>query len=141
MKRTIIALGAATVLLAGVATATPPRGFTTKVLGATTVDRISVTEGEASNVAFVRVELAPDGTTGWHSHPSHVFVLVKSGRAVHIDDGCGRTVFEEGQVFVEEPGHVHKVINPGDEPAVFIATFVGLPPDAPALTDEPNQCR
>ena len=144
MRRAIIAFAAAAVLAvaaAVVAVATPPIGFSAEPLGVTTTARINIQEDDPSNVLFARVMLEPGGTTGWHSHPSYVFVLVKSGRAVRVNDKCHRAVFEPGEVFIERTDKVHKVMNRSDETAVFIATFVGLPPGSPTLTDEPNPCR
>ena len=144
MRRAMIAFAAAAVLAVGaavVAVATPPEGFSAKVLGVTTTARINIQEDDPSNVLFARVMLEPGGTTGWHSHPSYVFVLVKSGRAVRVNHNCERAVFEPGEVFIERTDRVHKVMNRSDETAVFIATFVGLPPGSPTLIDEPNPCR
>jgi quercetin dioxygenase-like cupin family protein len=142
MKRIIIGLAAAAILVTGVAVATPTRGFTATLLGATTVDHISIDVHDPSNVVFARVEIEPGGTSGWHSHPSHVFVLVERGRAVHIDgDTCERTVLRKGDVFMESPGEVHRVLNNEDRSAFFIVNFVGLPPETPTLISQPNPCR
>lgn len=144
MRRAIIAFVAAAVLAlaaAVVAVATPPSGFSAKLLGVTTTGRIAINETDPSSVLFARVILEPGGTTGWHSHPSYVFVLVKSGSAVRVNHHCNRAVFEQGDVFIERTDRVHKVINRGDEPAIFVATFVGLPPGSPTLIDERNPCR
>jgi quercetin dioxygenase-like cupin family protein len=143
MRRAIIAFAAAAVLASAaavVAIATPPSGFSATPLGVTTTGRIAINKTNPSNVLFARVMLEPGGTTGWHSHPSYVFVLVKSGRAVRVNHHCDRAVFEQGDVFIERTDQIHKVINPGDETAVFLATFVGLPPGAPTLIDEANPC-
>src|SRR5687768_230925 len=116
MKRTIIALAAVVVLTAGIAVATPSRGFTTKLLGAGTFDSLSIQESDPSSVLFVRVEQEVGGTSGWHSHPAHVFVLVKKGRvAVNGEGHCTPTVYTKGEVFHETPGHVHKAYNVGDD--------------------------
>jgi quercetin dioxygenase-like cupin family protein len=139
----LIAFVAAAVFASGaafVALATPPVGFGATPLGVTTTKRISINETEPSNVLFARVTLEPGGTTGWHSHPSYVFVLVKSGEAVRINHHCNRARFEEGEIFIERTDQIHRVINAGDEPAVYIATFVGLPPGSPTLIDEANPC-
>ena len=142
MKRTIIALAAVVVLTAGIAVATPSRGFTTKLLGSATFDSLSIQEAEPSTAFFVRVELEPGGTSGWHSHPADVFVLVRQGRVATIGEGdCTRTVYTKGEIVHETPGHVGKVMNVGDVEAVLIATFVGVPPGAAPLTDEANPCR
>lgn len=143
MKRIIIGLAAAAVLVTGVAAvATPSRGFSAKLLGATSVDQISINVDEPSNVVFARIKIEAGGTSGWHSHPSNLFVLVKRGRAVYVDgETCEREVLRKGDVFVETPGEVAKVVTNQRRPAVFIANFVGLPPDTPTLIDEPNPCR
>jgi quercetin dioxygenase-like cupin family protein len=140
MKRIIIALAAVAVVTAGVAVATPSRGFSAEVLGTKTVKRLSIEEPDPSTTMFIRIEQEVGGTSGWHSHPAHVFVLVKHGRVVRVNHECERTVFEKGEIFVERPGHVHKAINVGDNQLVLLATFVGLPPETPPTTDEPNPC-
>ncbi len=140
MKRTIIALAAVVVLTAGIAVATPSRGFTTKLLGSATFDSLSIQESEPSTVSFVRAELQPGGTSGWHSHPADVFVVVRKGRLAVIGEDCTRTVYTAGDVFHETPGHVLKVINIGDDEVVNLVTFVGLPPGAAPTIDEANPC-
>lgn len=143
MKRTIIGLAAVLVLTAGVAVATPSRGYVAKLLGATTIDSLSIQPSGPSIAMFLRASLEPGGTTGWHSHPAHVFVLVKAGKVAVFDgDACTRTVYRQGEVFLETPGHVHKASDVSDDDGgtVLIATFVGLPPDTPATTDEANPC-
>jgi quercetin dioxygenase-like cupin family protein len=142
MKRIIIGLAAVLVISGGIATATPSRGFVSTVLGSTTIDSLSIQPSGESVALFLRVTLEPGGTSGWHSHPAHVFVLVRAGRVALADgDTCTRTVYKEGEVFVETPDHVHKATNVGNEQAVLLATFVGLPPGTPARTDETNPCR
>ena len=142
MKRIMIGLAALVVLTAGVAVATPSRGYVARVIGSGTVESLSIQHADPTTTLFVRATLEPGGgTTGWHSHPAHVFVLVKAGRVGLFDgDTCTRTVYEKGEIFLETPGHVHKAKNVGDEPVLLIATFVGLAPDTPATTDEANPC-
>ena len=142
MKRSIIALAAVVVLTAGIAVATPSRGFTTKLLGSATFDSLSIQESEPSTALFVRVHQEVGGTSGWHSHPADVFVLVKKGRvAVNEEGHCTPTVYTAGDIFHETPGNVHKASNVGDDELVLIATFIGVPPGAATLTDEANPCR
>ena len=141
MKRTIIALAAVVVLTAGIAVATPSRGFTAKLLGSATTDSLSIQESEPSTALFVRVELEPGGTSGWHSHPANVFVLVKKGRvAVNGEGHCAPIIYTRGDIFQETPGHVHKASNVGEGKLVLIVTFLGVPLGAAPLTDEPNPC-
>jgi quercetin dioxygenase-like cupin family protein len=141
MKRTIIALAAVVVFTAGIAVATPSRGFTTKLLGTATFDSLSIQESEPSTALYVRVEMEAGGTSGWHSHPADVFVLVKKGRvAINGAGHCSPTVYRAGEIFHEEPGHVHKASNVGDGEVVLVATFLGVPPGAAPTTDEANPC-
>lgn len=140
-RHAIIALAAVLVLTVGAAVATPSRGYIAKVLGATTIDSLSIRPDGPSVTMFVRAQIEPNGTTGWHSHPAHVFVLVKQGRVAIIEEGdCTRTVYRPGEIFVETPGHVHKALNVGEDGVVLVATFVGMPPDTPPTTDEANPC-
>lgn len=142
MKRIIIGLAAVLVMTAGIAVATPSRGYVTKLLGSGSFDSLSIQPSGQSVALFVRAELEPGGTTGWHSHPAHVFVLVRAGRVALSDgDTCTRTVYNKGEIFLETPDHVHKATNVGNEQVVLLATFVGLPPDTPPTTDEANPCQ
>ena len=143
MKRIIIGIATAAVLVVwgGIAVATPSHGFVAKPLGSTTIDSLSIQPSGPSVTLFVRVHQDPGGTSGWHSHPANAFVLVREG-SVRVKDGdtCTSTVYNEGDVFTEMPGHVHKASNAGDGDLVLLVTFVGLPPNTPPLISEPNPC-
>ena len=141
MKRIIIGIAALVVLTAGIAVATPSRGYVARVLGSGPVAPLSIQHADPTTALFVRAALEANGTTGWHSHPAHVFVLVKAGRVALSDgDTCTRTVYDKGEVFVETPEHVHKATAVGDDPALLMATFIGLAPGAAPTTDEANPC-
>jgi hypothetical protein len=83
-------------------------------------------------------------TSGWHSHPGSGIVAVRSG-IVAIYDGddptCTPNYVSAGEVFIEEPGHVHFVRNEGTVAYEAYATFV-LPVGVPSRTDEasPGNC-
>src|SRR5215212_9014670 len=141
MKRIIIGIAAVLAVSGGIAAATPSRGYVAKALGSTTVESLSIQPSGESVALFVRATIEDGGTTGWHSHPADVFVLVRHGR-VAVRDGstCTSTIYNEGDVFVEMPGHVHKASNVGEEKVVLLATFVGLPPNTPPTTDEASPC-
>jgi len=142
MKRIIIGVAAVLVISGGIALATPSRGYVAEPLGSTTVGNLSINAYGDSVVLFVRATIDKGGTTGWHSHPSNVFVLVRHGSvAVRDGDTCTSNKYNEGDVFVEMPGHVHKATNIGDNQVVLIANFVGLPPGTPPTTDEANPCK
>src|SRR3954464_5901185 len=100
MKRIIIGIVAAVLAISGgIAAATPSRGFVVRPLGSTTSDTPAIHPAGESVALFVRVTIAHDGTTGWHSHPSNVFVLVRQGR-VQLFDGvtCTRISINDGDV-------------------------------------------
>jgi len=86
----------------------------------------------------------PGGYSGWHSHPGYGIVAVRSG-IVAIYDGddptCSPKYVSAGEVFFEEPGHVHFVRNEGTVAYEAYATFV-LPIGVPSRTDEasPGNC-
>ncbi len=92
-------------------TATPPAGFTAKVLAKGTVAR-SVEIGalgiqfstEGPTDLFVQqVDIAPGGISGWHEHPGLVIVAVATG-AVIVHTGCDSGhKYSAGQSFIEPP--------------------------------------
>src|SRR5262245_24908431 len=48
---------------------------------------------DAGEVAVQEVTIAPGGTTGWHSHPGPVVVVVKAGALTYVREDHG-TCFE-----------------------------------------------
>jgi quercetin dioxygenase-like cupin family protein len=133
----------------GIAFSTPPVGQTniSAVLG--TFDRLNVKKsGEARvtvrtkedvDIVSANATIAPGGTTGWHSHPGPVFVIVKKGPlTVYNAPKCEPQVYQTGEGFVEKsPKQVHAVRNEGTEEAEFVATFI-LPVGAVRRIDEPQ---
>jgi quercetin dioxygenase-like cupin family protein len=146
----IIAVGLLSVsIYYGIAQSTPPSGQTviSGVFG--TFDRLNVKKsGEARvtvktkedvDIVSVNFTLAPGGTTGWHSHPGPVFVIIKKGTAtVYNAPKCEPQVYPAGEGFVEgDPDQVHAVRNQGTEEAELVATFI-LPVGAARRIDEPQ---
>jgi quercetin dioxygenase-like cupin family protein len=93
------------------AMATPPAGFTAKVLAKGTLARSVEMEAlgiqfstEGSTDVFVQqVDIAPGGSSGWHEHPGLVIVAVATG-AVIVHAGCDSgQKYSAGQTFVEAP--------------------------------------
>jgi len=130
------------------AQATPPVGVTnTLIAGPVALDEFDAvvhnedfkarikTQGVAD--AYVsRLTIAPGGSTGWHSHPGIVFVLIRSGAVTLYDDEFNRTVFAAGTGFVEEPGHVHIAVNEGNSDLELVVFFL-VPKGAGTRIDEP----
>lgn len=91
--------------------ASPPVGFTAKVLAKGTLAKPAEIGAlgirfstEGSTDYFVQqVDIAPGGRSGWHEHPGLVLVAVATGSViVHI--GCKAAQhYSAGQTFVEPP--------------------------------------
>jgi len=95
----------------------------------------------AGEVIVQEVTIAPNGTTGWHSHPGPVVVIVKAGALTYVreDHGaCLETVYAAGTAFVDPgQGHVHTAFNRGTENLVLIATYFDVPAGTSPRTDVP----
>ncbi|HZM72671.1 MAG TPA: cupin domain-containing protein [Candidatus Polarisedimenticolia bacterium] len=95
----------------------------------------------AGEVAVQEVTIAPGGTTGWHSHPGPVVVIVKAGALTYVreDHGqCFETVYPAGTAFVDPgQGHVHTAFNRGTENLVLMATYFDVPAGTSPRIDEP----
>jgi quercetin dioxygenase-like cupin family protein len=134
----ILALGAA-----ALAWATPGFMFvTTPLVRSTAAVRIDIKTHphELNDVQVQSVVAQPGGYSGWHSHPGYGIVAVRAG-VVAIYEGddptCTPRYVGAGEVFTEEPGHVHFVRNEGTVAYEAYATWV-LPVGAPVRTDEPS---
>ena len=95
----------------------------------------------AGEVIVQEITIAPNGTTGWHSHPGPVVVIVKAGALTYVreDHGaCVETVYPAGTAFVD-PGqaHLHTAFNRGTENLVLIATYFDVPAATSPRTDVP----
>jgi quercetin dioxygenase-like cupin family protein len=145
-----IAVGALGVgLYYGMASSTPPVGRIVREdsLAVGTFDQLNVKKlGEAKvtvktkddvDIVSVDVTLTPGGTTGWHSHPGPVFVIVKKGPlTVYNAPECEPQVYQTGEGFVEGD-NVHTVVNEGVEDGRFVATFI-IPVAAERTHSEPQ---
>ncbi|HSS61692.1 MAG TPA: cupin domain-containing protein [Candidatus Limnocylindrales bacterium] len=92
-------------------TATPPVGFTAKILAKGTLSQPTEIEAlgvqfstkHATDVYVQQVDISPGGSSGWHEHPGLVVVAVATG-AVVVTVGCeAARQFSAGQSFVEPP--------------------------------------
>ena len=85
----------------------------------------------AGEVLVQEITIAPNGTTGWHSHPGPVVVVVKAGALTYVreDRGvCVETTYPAGTAFVDPgQGHAHTAFNRGTENLVLIATYFDVP--------------
>ena len=149
MRRAILLMAVGVTVLAlfvGVALATAPSGATSTLLTRATLgefkaknDGIKVkSQQRSADISVVRVDLAANGSTGWHHHPGVVMVSVASGTVTEYDEECQPTVIRAGQGFVESRDEVHLVRNEGNDAAVLYAVFIS-PTETPALRiDDPQ---
>ena len=107
---------------------------------------------DITDIAVSNVAVGPGGSSGWHTHPGPVLVIVRSGeitfyRAGHHGDDeegeadgsaalCTRTVYPAGVAFIEypQPGHSMLARNEGTTPAAVTATYFA-PKGAPLRID------
>jgi quercetin dioxygenase-like cupin family protein len=140
-----LTLAVASLLTASTLWATPPSLLTTTPLARATAGpdtRIDIkTHPNTSNdVAVVQITAQPGGNSGWHSHGGEATVVVRAGVVAIYDADdptCTPHHVSAGEVFTEEPGHVHMVRNVGSVPYELFATFV-VPAGAALRTDEPD---
>jgi quercetin dioxygenase-like cupin family protein len=96
---------------------------------------------DAGEVIVQEITIAPGGTTGWHSHPGPVVVVVKTGALTYVreDHGtCFETDYPAGTAFVDPgQGHVHTAFNRGTENLVLYATYFDVAAGSAPRIDEP----
>lgn len=95
----------------------------------------------AGEVVVQEITIAPGGTTGWHSHPGPVVVVVKAGALTFVDEEhgvCTETTYSAGTAFVDQgQGHVHIAFNRGTENLVLMATYFDVPVGGSPRIDAP----
>jgi hypothetical protein len=118
---------------------------------------VEIKAKDNTDIAVSNVVVAPGGTSGWHSHPGPVLVIVKTGTITFYRAGkhggqngdhengdnrrnaptCSRTDYPAGSAFVEvpAPGHVMLAKNEGSIEATVTATYFA-PPGAALRIDQ-----
>lgn len=96
----------------------------------------------AQDTVVQQIVIAPGGTTGWHSHPGPVVVLIASGEMKFYSGdsaSCTAITYAAGQAFIDSgQGHVHIARNEGTENLVIWATYFDVPPGRPFRIDAPS---
>jgi quercetin dioxygenase-like cupin family protein len=88
-----------------------------------------------SNFIVQDVSYAPNGHTGWHSHPGILLVSVIEGSIEWYDANCQRTVYNVGNSLTESTA-THYVRNVGSVNAHFMVTYI-LANGQPRRIDQP----
>jgi quercetin dioxygenase-like cupin family protein len=161
--RTIVfaSLGlAAVTALVGTAQATPSSNIVSAIVvaRASFVDTVGVKfkidEGhqevlhapELLETVIQQIVIGPGGSTGWHSHPGPVVVLIKSGALTFYsseDPTCTPRIFSAGEAFIDPgQGHVHLARNLGSQNVELWATYFDVPVGGPFRLDaaDPGNC-
>jgi quercetin dioxygenase-like cupin family protein len=97
-----------------------------------------------TDVAVANIGIEAGGSSGWHSHPGPVLVVVKSGTITFFradNPNCAADVYGPGSSFTEQGGLVANATNQGTDPVVAVATFLA-PPGAALRIDaaKPANC-
>ncbi len=155
-------LPAVAAMVAGPAFATPGSGFAPSpivnghfgTLNENTVDSKTGKWGmilktlDDTDIGADRLTLQPSAYSGWHTHPSNVFVTVTQGSIVWYDGSdplCTSHTYSAGESFIERAYRIHDVRNASNSTtAEFVAVvikpagFVG--PAFRLDRPEPNNC-
>ena len=127
-RRCSLAAGLALLALAGAADSQ------TSALTRTVVTRADVSvPGREAIVA--RVEIAPGGVAGWHTHPGDEISYVAEGEATLMLAGQAPRKVVAGEGFVIPAGTVHNARNEGAAPTRLVGVYVvekGKPLASPA---------
>jgi quercetin dioxygenase-like cupin family protein len=121
--------------------ATVPYGFLAR---GTHIDNASVAsfaraikQSQGSTVVLQHVHFADGQSTGWHTHPGPVIVLVVSGQLDYVSDQCEVTHYPGGTGFVDAGfGNVHKAVAVGS--TEFYAVYY-LPDSAQLIREDASQ--
>lgn len=78
-----------------------------------------------TDIGADRLTIQPGGYSGWHAHPSPVFITVTQGSIEEIDAAlCTPHTYTVGQSFVESAYSTHNVRNTGGAAAQFVAIVI-----------------
>jgi quercetin dioxygenase-like cupin family protein len=123
-------------LLAGLALAVTAG---TLVAQAPALTRTLVTRADVSvpgrEAVIAKVEVAPGGVAGWHTHPGDEISYVSEGEATLLVAGQPPRKVSAGQGFVIPAGVVHNAQNDGSVPTKLVGVYVvekGKPLASPA---------
>jgi quercetin dioxygenase-like cupin family protein len=82
-----------------------------------------------------RVEVAPGGVAGWHTHPGDEISYVMEGESTLLVAGQPPRLVKAGEGFVVPAGVVHSAKNDGAVPTKLVGVYVvekGKPLASPA---------
>jgi len=85
---------------------------------------------------------AQGGSSGWHSHPGPVVLVIQAGELTVYSEPigggeCSVHRFTAGQVFIERPEDEQNVVNTGTGTADLAVTFFNVPHGGDIRIDQP----
>ena len=97
---------------------------------------------ELLETVLQQVIIGPGGSTGWHSHPGPVVVLIKAGELTFYsseDPTCTPRTYSAGEAFIDQgQGHVHLARNLSGQNVELWATYFDVPVGGAIRLDAPN---
>ena len=106
--------------------------------------RTVVARGDVSvpgrEAVAARVDIAPGGVSGWHTHPGDEISVVSEGEVVLMVAGQAPRKVVAGEGFVIPAGVVHNARNEGTSPTRLVGVYVvekGKPLASPASAPAP----
>ena len=101
-----------------------------------------------TDIGANRIGVAGGGISGWHAHPSPVFVTVTQGSITWVDGSdplCKATTYTTGQSFIEQAYVPHNVLNASASASAEYVAILTKPAGfvGPAFRldrAEPNNC-
>ena len=106
--------------------------------------RTMVTKADVSvpgrEAVIARVEVAPGGVAGWHTHPGDEISYIVEGEATLMVAGQAPRKVKAGEGFVIPAGVVHNAQNDGTTPTKLVGVYVvekGKPLASPASAPTP----
>jgi quercetin dioxygenase-like cupin family protein len=109
------------------------------VAQAPALTRTMVTKADVSvpgrEAVVARVEVAPGGVAGWHTHPGDEISYVMEGESTLLVAGQPPRLVKAGEGFVVPAGVVHSAKNDGAVPTKLVGVYVvekGKPLASPA---------
>jgi quercetin dioxygenase-like cupin family protein len=142
--------------VAGVALATPGSGTTGIVVARSAfTDRVdlllsvkhdergreSVQVRNSQDTVMQQIIFAPDGHSGWHSHPGPAVILIKSGELTFYQEEAGRCVsrtYSAGEALIDSgQGHAHLAHNTSAGETEVWVTYFDVPAGGSPRIDVP----
>ncbi|WP_017940454.1 MULTISPECIES: cupin domain-containing protein [unclassified Thioalkalivibrio] len=90
--------------------------------------RHTVEIDDASSLVVMEFTIQPGAIFPWHTHPGTVLVSIAEGELEFIfAEDCDARRLSPGTAVVDPGNEVHTARNPGEVPAIVIATLLGVP--------------